>query len=135
MKNICLIIVILLLLGGCRTEYIPVKTISTEYKDREYQIRISDSVNNERIVLINGDTVYIREYADRWHTRIMHDSIYIQKTDTITIPYPVKETVEVERNRSWWETLLLSVAGIIVIFSIIMLLFCYFKRVTKSCTH
>jgi hypothetical protein len=64
--------------------------VRTEYKDN--YITLTDS-------LFIRDSVYIDRSADtilieRWHTKVKesvkHDSIFIEKTDSIQIPYPVQ---------------------------------------------
>lgn len=101
---------ILLLLAcmmcGCKTQYVPVETVRTEYVDRINTERVTDSVVNDRFVYINGDTVFIYKWRDRWRTEIKHDSIYINKTDTISVPY------RVERELSKWEKAKMDFGGI-----------------------
>ncbi|MDE6649303.1 MAG: hypothetical protein K2K45_05175 [Muribaculaceae bacterium] len=113
------IMVIMLLLAcvmcGCRTRYVPVETVRTEYKDRVNTEYVTDSVVNDRFVYINGDTVFIYKWRDRWRTEIKHDSIYINKTDTISVPYPVEKIVEVERDPAWWELGLMAFGGVFLL--------------------
>ena len=100
---------------GCSaTKYVPVETVRTEYRDRINTQYITDSVTNDRLVYIKGDTVYIRLWRDRWHTETKHDSIYIEKHDSVPVPYPVERIVEVERKRTWWESLRVNVGGIAI---------------------
>ena len=101
---------ILLLLAcvmcGCRTtQYVPVETVRTEYRDRVNTEYVTDSVVNDRFVYINGDTVFIYKWRDRWRTEIKHDSIYINKIDTISVPYPV------ERKLTKWENTKMDFGG------------------------
>ena len=91
---------------GCKTQYVPVETVRTEYVDRVNKEYVTDSVVNDRFVYINGDTVFICKWRDRWRTEIKHDSIYINKTDTISVPYPV------ERKLSRWEKIKMDFGGI-----------------------
>lgn len=92
---IILIAVVLLcavLFASCKTvEYVPVETVKVEYKDNIREIHTTDSVTDTRFVYIKGDTVL--DYRDRvkWKEKIVHDSIYIERTDTIRIPYPVEK--------------------------------------------
>ena len=94
------------LMCGCRTQYVPVETVRTEYKDRVNTEYVTDSVVNDRFVYINGDTVFIYKWRDRWRKEIKHDSIYINKTDTISVPYPV------ERKLTKWERTKMDFGGI-----------------------
>ena len=125
---------ILLLLAcvmcGCRTQYVPVETVRTEYKDRVNTEYVTDSVVNDRFVYINGDTVFIYKWRDRWRTETKHDSIYIEKTDTIIVPYAV------ERKLTRWEKVKNKVGGAAIsftLFSVLVLLyyllrFCYSRQ-------
>lgn len=90
---------------GCRTQYVPVETVKTDYKDRIQEIHTVDSVSNDRIVYIKGDTIYISQKQDRWRTRTVHDSIYINRTDTVMVPYPE------ERKPTAWENAKMSIGA------------------------
>lgn len=73
-------------------------TITRQQHDSIY---LHDSVSIDRY--FSGDTLYLTQ--ERWHTkyvdRLKHDSIYVNKTDTLC----KTKTVEVERQPSWWEKL------------------------------
>lgn len=107
-----------ILLAGCRTRYVPAETVRTEYNERVNKVFVTDSTVSDRLVRISGDTVRIETTRDRWHTRTQHDTIRLEKTDTIRIPYPVEKKVEVERKRSRWEKVLLWVGIAVTIASI-----------------
>lgn len=92
---------------GCKTtQYVPVETVRTEYKDRIQEVRTVDSVTDTRFVYFNGDTVI--DYRDRvkWRDREVHDSIYVNKTDTIRVPYPV------EKKLTEWQQAKMDFGGI-----------------------
>ena len=111
--GITMLIFFCLLSGGCtRKVYIPVETIRTEYKDKINTEYIVDSVTDTRFVFIKGDTVI--DYRDRvkWREREVHDSIYINKTDTIRVPYPV------EKELTKWEQAKMDVGGIAIVTAI-----------------
>lgn len=76
---------------GCRTQYVPVETVRTEYKDRLQEINTVDSVSSDRLIYIKGDTTYISQVRERWKTKTVHDSIHILHTDTIRVPYSVEK--------------------------------------------
>lgn len=50
-------------------------------------------------VYTRGDTVYKDRlvYRDRNHISTLHDTTYIHRTDTVSVPMPV------ERRATWWE--------------------------------
>ena len=125
------LLVLACLICGCRTQYVPVETVRTEYRDRIDTQYITDSVANDRLVYIKGDTVYIRLWRDRWHTETKHDSIYIEKHDSIPVPYPVERIVEVERKRTWWETFLMDMGGFTLLIGLVLGGVWLWKRVRK----
>lgn len=86
-------ILLLFLLCGCKTQYIPVETIRTEYKTKTDTFIQKDSVHVKDSVFIHskGDTVWYEKwhtkYVDRWNKRVVCDTLI--KTDSIHVPYPV----------------------------------------------
>lgn len=99
--------VILLILVGCSTtKYVPIETVRTEYKDNIKEVHTTDSVVDTRFVYVKGDTVIDWRDRIKWKGKEVHDSIYIEKTDTIREPYPV------ERQLSRWEQTKMDLGGI-----------------------
>lgn len=94
------------LITGCTaTQYVPVESVHTE---REYvdRWRVDTLMQSDtRIIYVKGDTVIDRR--DRWRERIkeVHDTMYIERTDSIPMPYPV------ERELSWWEQAKIDYGG------------------------
>ena len=122
MKNLCLIILVALLLVGCKTKE-RVVTVEKVRNDTTYitkhqrdSIWLHDSIH----VTEKGDTIRI----ERWHTKYIekatHDTLYQATHDTIPQPYPVEKLVE--RELTWWQQTrmhlgeaLLALAGIAVV--------------------
>lgn len=96
------IIVLALSLCGC-TRYVPMETVRTEYRDRDVERVVTDTVRDERFVLVKGDTVI--DWRDRWHrsTEYVHDTCYVECHDSV--PYPV------ERPLSRWEQTKMDFGG------------------------
>lgn len=95
-----------MLLGGCtRTVYEPVESVRTEYRDREVEKLVADTVHDTRLVWIKGDTVV--DIREKEHVRRVeiHDTCYIERCDTIRVPYPV------ERQLSKWERTKMDFGG------------------------
>lgn len=98
------IVVLAVSLCGCtRTVYTPVESVRTEYRDRDVERVVTDTVREERFVLVKGDTVIDRR--DRWHrsTEYVHDTCYVECHDSV--PYPV------ERPLSRWEQTKMDFGG------------------------
>lgn len=121
MKNLCLVILVALLMAGCKTKE-RVVTVEKVRNDTTYitkhqrdSVWLHDSIH----VTEKGDTIRI----ERWHTKYIekatHDTLYQATHDTIPQPYPVEKLVE--RELSWWQQTrmhlgeaLLALAGIAV---------------------
>lgn len=113
MRNIVLLLVICLVAASCRTKYVPVETVRTEYKDRyitnvdTFRLIERDSTYVDR----SRDTVLIErwkvKYLDRIKERV--DSVFIEKVDSVHIPYPV------EAELTKWQKFKMNV-GVLSIF-------------------
>lgn len=126
-----LLIILILLLGcACRTQYVPMESVRTEYRDNINEIRVTDSVTKESLVYINGDTVTVYRYIDRWRTKAVRDSILILKTDTISKPYPVEKKLSVwQQTKMDYGGTAIIVMVITIVFSTVYLLrFCYVRK-------
>lgn len=117
----CLVI----LLASCTsTKYVPVESVK---HDSVYVNQIvKDSVYiKDSVLIVKGDTIteyrykYIYQYKDRT------DTLYITKTDTIRVPYPV------ERPLTRWEQLKDRAGGVVMFVLIITLLIVFGKLVYK----
>ena len=97
------------LLCGCtHTVYEPVETVRTEYRDRDVERLVADTVHDTRLIWVKGDTVV--DIREKEHVRRVeiHDTCYIERTDTIRIPYPV------EKRLTKWEQTKQDVGGIAI---------------------
>ena len=100
MRHILLFIVALLLVG-CKGQERIVETVRTEYKDRLVEKVDTVSVKDSTFVYVKGDTLYIYKYRDRWREKIVRDTSYIMKTDSVEVPVyvsvPDKTTNSIKR--------------------------------------
>lgn len=91
---------------GCsRKVYVPLETVRTE---KDVVTRwFTDTViqNDTRFIFVKGDTVI--DWRDRWRERIkeVHDTLYIERTDTVRVPVPV------ERKLKKWEQTKMDFGG------------------------
>lgn len=91
---------------GCtRKVYVPLETVRTEYRDRETQRLVTDTVHDTRFVWVKGDTVV--DIREKEHVRRVeiHDTCYIERTDTVRVPVPV------ERKLKKWEQTKMDFGG------------------------
>ena len=119
--------VLALLMCSCKSvEYVPVIERRTDTLVQKVIERDSIRVHDSTIVREAGDTVLIErwhtQFRDRWH----HDSIYISKTDSIPVPYPVTEYVE--KPLKWWKIGLLGLMGLMGLMGLIVILARFLAR-------
>ena len=105
------------LFNSCTTtKYVPVPEYHTDTvritNRTRGSIYLSDSIYVNDFV--RGDTVY--KTTERWHTqwreRIVRDTIYQSKRDSI--PYTVEVTKEVPAQLTWWQQTRLHLANILL---------------------
>ena len=101
MKKIILFAAALAVLTGCKTvEYVPVVEHEVHHdsiyftKVQYDSIYVKDSTNQKEYN--RGDTLVIER--TKWQTlykyKLVHDTLYQSKTDSIPVPYPVIKEVE-----------------------------------------
>ncbi|ROT16958.1 hypothetical protein EEL53_14510 [Muribaculaceae bacterium Isolate-114 (HZI)] len=100
-----LILMCLVATGCSRKVYVPLETVRTE---KDVVTRwLTDTViqNDTRFIFVKGDTVI--DWRDRWRERIkeVHDTLYIERTDTVRVPVPV------ERKLKKWEQTKMDFGG------------------------
>lgn len=119
MKRLVYIIMLLILAAcfiSCRTQYIPVESVRTEYKTRD-SIRIDSIYQRDSIyTLVKGDTAYQYRYKYLYRYLTTNRTDTILKHDSIPIPYPV------EKQLSRWQTIKMELGGWVFVLVIILIL-------------
>lgn len=104
--------VITALCSCTRKVYVPTETVRTEYRDKVVESLLVDTVSlrDSVSVYVNGDTVRITKFRDRWRTRIVerHDTCTVTKTDSVQVP------VQVERKLTKWEQTKMDFGGMAI---------------------
>lgn len=112
------IIAAIALTACTRKVYVPTETVRTEYKDRVVEaVRVDTVAMRDSVaVYVNGDTVRITEYRDRWRTRIIerHDTVNVAKVDSVAVPVEVPKPYPVERKLTRWERTKMDAGGIAI---------------------
>lgn len=90
---------------SCRTQYVPVETVRTEYKyvDRlqHDSIYVKDSVR----YYIKGDTVFAEKYLYRYKYLFINKVDSFTKVDSVQVPYPV------EKQLTRWQQMKIELGG------------------------
>lgn len=98
--------VLLTSVAACtRTTYVPVESVRTEYRDREVERLVTDTVRDTRFVWVKGDTVVDVREKERIRRVEIHDTCFMERTDTIRVPYPI------ERKLTRWEQTKMDLGG------------------------
>ena len=122
---LCIIVMMVLLaLASCKsvkeaTERVRTDTCFVERWRRDSVI-IETMKHDSVFVQMKGDTVIFNhwrtEYRDRWRDRIVRDSIYIAKADTVTVETILRE----EANLTWWQQARMTVGTVTIIIILLM---------------
>ena len=111
---------LLILFVGCsRIQYVPMETV---VRDSIVFTRISiDTVIYKDSIFIerSRDTIYKYVSSIRTEYRMQHDTSYIERIDTVMVPYPV------EREPTMWENVKSDFCFYLL--AVIGLVFLYFK--------
>ena len=99
-------IIVVSMLSGCRSvKYVPVEVIKTDttyinkvQRDSIYQL---DSI----YIRDKGDTVLITKTKYIYRDKLVRDTVYVSRADSVQVPYPV------ERQLTRWEQFRLDVGG------------------------
>lgn len=115
----------LFVICSCRTvKYVPVETVKvdTTYinKLQRDSIYMLDSVYVKEI----GDTVLIEKYKYLYRDKLVRDTMYISKADSIQVPYPV------EKELTRWQQFRMDFGGwaMCIVVSILILIVYKIKK-------
>ena len=90
---------------SCRTQYIPVETVRTEYRVRD-SIRHDSVYQQDSVyVLVKGDTVYQYRYKYLYKYQYLNRTDTVIKIDSVQVPYPV------EKQLSRWQSIKMELGG------------------------
>lgn len=103
---------VLMLLCSCKTQYVPVESVRTEYVTNTVHDSVVVNVEKTDSIVVRekGDTVFVErfrtEWRDRWHETLRTDTVL--KVDSVQVPYPVEKKVPV------WERVKTGAVGFVV---------------------
>lgn len=90
---------------SCRTQYIPVEMVRTEYRVRD-SIRHDSVYQQDSVyVLVKGDTIYQYRYKYLYKYQYLNRTDTVIKTDSVQVPYPV------EKKLSRWQQMKIELGG------------------------
>lgn len=119
MKTIIYILIILLAsaICSCRSvEYVPRETIKHDTTYINKLIKDSIYIKDSVYIHSKNDTVFVEKYKYQYIDKVVRDTSYVVKSDTISVPYPV------EKRLTRWQQLKLDIGGISIGIIIITIL-------------
>lgn len=113
------------LFGSCTTtRYVPIIDHHTDTLVYTQHHRDSIYMHDSIHVREKGDTIRIERWHTRWRDRWQYDTVYISKTDSVPVPYPVEVVKEVAKPLTWWQQTRMHVGGIVIF---LLIIFAFWK--------
>lgn len=120
------LVLLALLLTGCKTVYVPVETVRTDtlmvahIMTDSVWVYSHDSVVTDR----TGDTVLVEKWhwRGRWRDRVTHDTVYKSRVDSVTVTREVeKPLTKSQRARLHLANIVLITLGMVAVFFVVKL--------------
>lgn len=110
-------------LWSCQSgKYVPIETVR---KDSIYITQVQrDSIYRYDSIYIRdkGDTVWVEKYKYLFVDKLCHDTLYINRTDSIHVPYFV------EKEITRWHRFLINLGGCTIGVVILIVIFMIIKK-------
>ena len=119
------------LLSGCtKTEYVTVEKVRTDTLQYYCSIRDSVYLHDSTFIREKGDTVWIEKWHTKWRERLVHDTCYQSRTDTlVSVTEHVKE---VAKPLTWWQRSRIFVGGLVIFGAIVLLCWKYLVPLARK---
>lgn len=98
--------------AGCaRTVYVPVESDSVRHDSLSAVSRLSDmsGVSDSVVIFVKGDTVVRDRVRTLWRERVVADTVYSVRSDTVRVEIPVvrsgvvsEESRKRKSGMAWW---------------------------------
>ena len=103
-------------LFGCKTQYVPVEVVNTEYIVKHDSVTLRDSIWAHDSVYVekNGDTLLVEKWRTKYELRyrdVLRVDSFI-KQDTIQVPVPV------EKPLGKWEQVCVEYGKVMIGFTV-----------------
>ena len=123
MKGACVCLLVVMMLGAssCAVRYVPVEQVRVDSLSSTLIQRDSVCVRDSVFVFLKGDTVFKTKYKYVYRDRVVCDTLFRLKCDTLT------KVVEIEKSLTRWENLKMNIGGGIVCLAPFVVLLLFFK--------
>lgn len=107
-----LLAAVLIFCSCTTTRYVTVPEYHTDTLIQNTVLKDSVFLHDSIYHMEKGDTVLIERWHTRYKEKLVHDTLYQHRVDTIAKPYPVPEYIE--RKLTWWQRLRLHLGNIML---------------------
>ena len=116
-----ILVAIVLMLTSCSPKVIYVPEVHTDSiyitKHQKDSVWLHDSI----LVTEKGDTIRVEKWHTKYIERQVHDTCFVTKTDSVAVPYPVKEKLTIKDKFDIYLKCMGIVFGILLVFIVIWL--------------
>lgn len=125
-KVMVLGLILLLALAGCSRHTVAPIVEPVYIHDTTETVRmVHDSTYIDRwhTQWLSGDTVFIHDSIDRWHSVVKHDTLSLYRE----VPVLQKVPVEVEKKLNWWQKFRMRAGDILLLAVFLGLLYFVYR--------
>ena len=114
---LAMLVLLAMAVTSCRSvRYVPVETVKHDSVYFNKVVRDSIHVKDSVLVIVKGDTVTKFRYKYIYRDKAKTDTLYVNRTDTIRVPYPV------EARLTKWQQFKMDAGGYAIALIIITIL-------------
>lgn len=112
-----MLVLLAMAVTSCRSvRYIPVETVKHDSVYVGKVVRDSIHVKDSVLVFVKGDTVKELRYKYVYRDKAKTDTLYVSRTDTIRVPYPV------EAELTKWQRFKMEAGGYAIALAVILVI-------------
>lgn len=126
MRKVWFVLLVCVVMVGCRTlpEPEPVRVERDSIYLRSVE-RDSVFVRDSVLIREKGDTVYRDRWRVEYRERVLRDTAWIERNDTIT------NMVEVEKALTWWERTRMAAGDVALLVLVVLLIYMILRHGKK----
>ena len=110
-----MLILLAMAVTSCRS-VVPVETVKHDSVYFNKVVRDSIHVKDSVLVIVKGDTVTEFRYKYVYRDKAKTDTLYVSRTDTIRVPYPV------EAKLTKWQQFKMEAGGYAIALAVILVI-------------
>ena len=123
-------LMMVLALAGCTSvRYVAVDRVKHDSIYITKAVRDSTYEKDSVSVKESGDTIWETKYKYIYRKIAVHDTTYVERTDTVAVPYPV------EAKLTRWQQIKINIGGYIMAFGCLLILIVFIRFVIAIKKH